>query len=65
MPDTPPATNPIELEIVAVNGGNPSVTSVGKVISVPEPTRELIAPAPTPASMINTICETDTRSTLR
>jgi hypothetical protein len=33
---------------------------VGKVISVPEPTSELIAPAPRPANAISSIWATDT-----
>ena len=46
--------------MVAVTGGNPRVTKVGKVISVPEPTSELIAPAPMPARAISNIWATDT-----
>src|SRR5689334_9616807 len=37
-------------ETLAVTGGTPSASSVGKVISVPEPTTALIMPAPTPAA---------------
>lgn len=33
----------------AVTGGMPTASSVGNVISVPEPTTALIVPAPTPA----------------
>ena len=47
MPDTPPAINPIALDIVAVTGGKPSVTRIGNVTRVPEPTSVLIAPAHT------------------
>lgn len=60
----PPATRPTELEMVAVTGAKPSVTRVGKVIRVPDPTSELIAPAPSPASRINTISEAGTAATL-
>jgi hypothetical protein len=48
------------LDIVAVTGAKPNVTRVGKVISVPEPTTELIAPAANPASVIVAIWATDT-----
>ena len=48
------------LDIVAVTGGKPSATSVGKVISVPEPTRVLITPAPMPARTTTIIWATDT-----
>src|SRR6476620_10519947 len=55
VPDALPGTSPIALDIVAVTGGKPKATRVGKVISVPEPTTALIMPAPTPARKMATI----------
>jgi len=46
--------------MVDVTGGKPRATSVGKVISVPDPTIELIAPAPNPARPINAMWEANT-----
>src|SRR3954468_11024822 len=37
------------LDTFAVTGGKPNASSVGKVMSVPEPTTALMAPAATPA----------------
>ena len=42
------------LETFAVTGGMPNARSVGKVISVPDPTMVLIVPAAQPASRIAT-----------
>ena len=49
-PETEPGTRPTELETLAVTGGTPNASSVGKVIRVPEPTTVLIAPAAAPAA---------------
>src|SRR5919107_548360 len=43
------------LETLAVTAGKPNARSVGKVISVPEPTTALMAPAATPARAMATI----------
>src|SRR5690625_2325939 len=51
--------------MVAVSGAYPSVIRVGKVIRVPLPTSELIAPAPSPASVISATSNNDIDSTLR
>src|SRR4029453_18197952 len=64
VPDTPPATRPTAFDIVAVTGGYPSATKVGKVIRVPEPTIALIAPAPTPARAKRIMWETGICPTL-
>src|SRR4051794_9357560 len=50
--------------MVAVTGGKPNATNVGNVISVPEPTIALIAPAPTPANAIRIMWATGTQTTL-
>src|SRR4051812_12354431 len=42
-------------ETFAVTGGKPKASRVGKVISVPEPTTALMAPAATPARAMATI----------
>ncbi|BCO47734.1 hypothetical protein MINTM002_34080 [Mycobacterium intracellulare] len=55
MADTLPATRPVAFDMVAVTGGKPSATSVGKVIRVPEPTSALIAPAASPARHMRNI----------
>ena len=52
------------VQVVAVTGGTPRATRVGKVIRVPEPTRELIAPAPMPATTTTSISTTLTAGTL-
>src|SRR5689334_15680340 len=51
---------PMLLEMFAPTAGKPKASSVGKVISEPEPTMALMAPAPTPARKIATISHTDT-----
>ncbi len=65
VPETPPATRPIALDIVAVTGGTPNATSVGKVMRVPDPTRELIAPAPSPANATRKSSSGVTEASLR
>ena len=47
-------------DIVAVTGGKPNATRVGNVIRVPDPTSELIAPAPTAASTMMAMSKADT-----
>src|SRR6478752_9701538 len=64
VPDALPGTRPIAFDIVAVTGGKPKATRVGKVIKVPEPTTALIMPAPTPARAIRIMWETGTWLTL-
>ncbi len=49
-PLTEPGIRPSALDTVAVTGDSPVASSTGKVISVPEPTTLLMAPAPTPAA---------------
>src|SRR4051794_754380 len=49
-PDSVPGTRPTVLETLAVTGGTPKASRVGKVIRVPEPTMVLIVPAAMPAS---------------
>src|SRR5512146_627178 len=49
MPLSAPGTRPTLLLTFASTGGYPSPISVGKVISVPEPTTVLMVPAATPA----------------
>src|SRR4051794_10129972 len=49
MPLSAPGTRPTLLLTLASTGGYPSPISVGKVISVPEPTTVLMVPAATPA----------------
>src|SRR3954451_542122 len=53
-PDSVPGTRPTVLETLAVTGGTPKASRVGKVMSVPEPTTVLIVPAAHPASRIAT-----------
>src|SRR5215471_5738703 len=52
MPLSAPGTRPTLLLTFASTGGYPSPISVGKVISVPEPTTVLMVPAATPAPKI-------------
>src|SRR5258708_38827971 len=49
-------------ETLAMSGGNPRASRVGKVISDPDPTTELIAPAATAAAKIARISVLGTRS---
>ena len=49
------------LETLAVTGGTPNASSVGNVISVPDPTTVLIVPAASPASPISSASSGDTR----
>jgi hypothetical protein len=51
-----PGMSPTALLIVDTTGATPKATSAGKVISVPEPTTALMAPAATPARTIRAIC---------
>src|SRR6478672_9659317 len=53
------------LETLATSGLTPKKSSVGKVISVPEPTIVLMMPAPVPASAMATPDQKDTRSPYR
>ena len=59
-----PGTSPTLFDTFASTGGYPKASSVGKVISVPEPTTVLIVPAASPAAKMarawRTSC-TDTR----
>jgi hypothetical protein len=57
-----PGTRPMLLEMLAVIGGMPSSSRVGKVIRVPEPTMVLIVPAPIPARTTRRASSTDTRT---
>src|SRR5580700_6056756 len=47
-----PETRPTLLETLATTGAKPKASSVGKVISEPDPTTALTAPAATPAPRI-------------
>src|SRR5579864_8213124 len=49
---TLPGTSPTLLETLATTGGKPKASRVGKVISDPDPTTALMAPAPQPAARI-------------
>ena len=49
------------LDTLARTGGNPNASNVGKVISEPEPTTALMAPAPIAAAMIARISPLVTR----
>src|SRR3954452_23290198 len=49
-PDTDPGTSPSVLDTFAVTASYPTASNVGKVISEPEPTIVLIAPAQKPAA---------------
>ncbi|GAA3951040.1 hypothetical protein GCM10022384_01050 [Streptomyces marokkonensis] len=49
------------METVAVTGDSPVASRTGKVISVPEPTTLLIAPAPKPAANTAAIASGVTR----
>ena len=44
------------LDMDAVTGGTPMVTSTGNVTSVPDPTMVLIVPAHNPATRISSTC---------
>src|SRR4029453_16660650 len=48
-PESEPGANPTVLEMLAITGGTPSASKVGKVINVPDPTTVLIRPASPPA----------------
>src|SRR5215472_11769796 len=56
-----PGTRPMLFETLAITGGKPNASRVGNVISDPEPTTALIAPAATAASRIATISPMLTR----
>lgn len=60
-PLAPPATRPTVFDTLAASGLTPKKSSVGKVMSVPEPTIVLIMPAPVPASAMATADQNDTR----
>src|SRR5258708_38745909 len=49
-------------ETLAMSGGNPRASGAGKVLSAPDPTTELIAPAATAAAKIARISVLGTRS---
>ena len=49
-PESEPGVSPTVLEMLAITGGTPSASRVGKVIKVPEPTTVLINPAAAPAT---------------
>src|SRR5215813_6461052 len=49
---TLPGTSPVLFDTFAMTGGKPNASSVGKVISDPDPTTALIAPAPIAAARI-------------
>ena len=49
-PESDPGASPTVLETLAITGGTPSASSVGNVISVPEPTTVLIKPASPPGA---------------
>src|SRR5215469_3078227 len=49
-----PGTSPTLFETLATTGGKPNASSVGKVISDPDPTTALTAPAAVPAARIAT-----------
>src|SRR3982075_3354013 len=55
-PNNDPGTSPNPLDTLAVNGGYPTASNTGKVISVPEPTTVLMSPAATPAAATATAC---------
>src|SRR5690348_2602673 len=52
-------------ETLAVTGGTPKASSVGNVISVPDPTTVLIVPAASPARPMAMASRGDTPRTLR
>src|SRR6478735_7168046 len=54
-----PGIRPRALETVAVTGGRPVASRTGKVMSVPEPTIVLIAPALIPAAKTASISQMD------
>src|SRR3984885_10124664 len=51
---TLPGTSPTLFDTLATTGGTPKASSVGKVISDPEPTTALTPPAAVPAARIAT-----------
>ena len=55
-----PGIRPMLLDIFAVIGGRPTMSRVGKVTNVPEPTIVLIVPAATPASTTASASSQDT-----
>src|SRR4051795_12497099 len=52
----PPKTRPMLFDTFAVTAGYPRASSIGKVMSVPEPTTALIMPAATPAASTASAC---------
>ena len=55
-PEATPGTSPTLLDTFASTGGYPSASSVGKVISVPEPTTVLMVPAARPTAKMTRAC---------
>src|SRR5690606_42151339 len=49
-----PEISPMAFDVVAVTGGEPTVTSNGNVTNVPDPTTVLMVPAHRPAMKIKT-----------
>src|SRR3954454_7804840 len=59
-----PKTSPTVLETLATTGGYPTASRVGNVISDPDPTIALTAPATTPAPVTASISRTVTGGTV-